>query len=256
VEEQQLETSKPPLAIQLLCKWCGMVFFTRSEYLPPDPYQNPHGESYVGWRRIPSPECRAKGAHYPWDNWFPELPNCCSVPCDVRFRFVRTKDTCADSRQVEERLANTGGVDVKDLDTIFTHWHRVVDPLMVGFDNIFDHVQNIASRASSYPPYDISRDIEGNTCISIALAGFQKNELKVYVDGGILHVSYDKVDPTTGDILSTKVLHQGIARRSFDLQFRLSDKVEVYSAAMSDGMLTIQLKQVDPEVNQKTIEIQ
>lgn len=42
-------------------------------------------------------------------------------------------------------------------------------------------------------------------------------------------------------------LHQGIAQRAFKLSFRLADHIEVKSAGLANGLLSVELLRVVPE---------
>ncbi len=46
---------------------------------------------------------------------------------------------------------------------------------------------------------------------------------------------------------SVTYLHQGIAQRAFKLSFRLADHIEIKSADLSNGLLSIDLLRVVPE---------
>jgi molecular chaperone IbpA len=120
-----------------------------------------------------------------------------------------------------------------------------------------------------YPPYDITSDGNGLTTIAVALAGLKQSDIDIYVEGNTLNVKYEKpevkteFDPdkthTVGEVLEEgklSFIHKGIARRSFNLSWKLKPGVEVKSASMEDGMLRISLKKTVVEPERKKIEIQ
>lgn len=90
---------------------------------------------------------------------------------------------------------------------------------------------------SSYPPYNVVK-LEGNRyLISIAVAGFTKDELDISVKENMLEINSVGRDEKT----SAKVLYQGIAQRTFTLAFTLDEFVEVNTAVLKDGLLNIHL---------------
>ncbi len=118
--------------------------------------------------------------------------------------------------------------------------------LSVGFDSIFDRFFNMdTTRDSGYPPYNIRKDNELQYSIEIALAGFSKDDIEVEVTDGQL-VIRSKENEKDED-KSESFVHKGIARRSFNRTFSLSDDIIVKGADLKDGMLIINLERVIPD---------
>jgi molecular chaperone IbpA len=69
------------------------------------------------------------------------------------------------------------------------------------------------------------------------------NALDISVENGVLTISGGKGDETR----ERQYLHQGIANRAFERRFNLAEHVEVTEAALSDGMLTVNLRREVPE---------
>ena len=130
--------------------------------------------------------------------------------------------------------------------------HRL-RPLSIGFDSLFDHLESVLQfdeASKSYPPYNIVKTDDTNFVVEIAVAGFTKEDISVSVDGGKLIVA------TQSDTLDDrKIIHRGIAKRYFKKTFTLADNVEVVSASMADGLLSINVEKVIPE-EQQPIEIE
>lgn len=130
--------------------------------------------------------------------------------------------------------------------------HRL-RPLSIGFDSLFDHLESVLQfdeAGKSYPPYNIVKTDDTHFVVEIAVAGFTKEDISVSVDGGKLIVV------TQSDTLDDrKIIHRGIARRYFKKTFTLADNVEVVSASMADGLLSINVEKVIPE-EQQPIEIE
>ena len=116
----------------------------------------------------------------------------------------------------------------------------------VGFDR-FGSLLNTALRgeqvSTGYPPYNIEATGEDNYDITLALAGFQENELDIQVEKGVLTIRGRK-DPVEE---KRNFLYQGIANRNFERKFTLADHVEVTGAKMENGLLSISLKREIPE---------
>ena len=130
--------------------------------------------------------------------------------------------------------------------------HRL-RPLSIGFDSLFDHLESVLQfdeASKSYPQYNIVKTDDTHFVVEIAVAGFTKEDISVSVDGGKLIVA------TQSDTLDDrKIIHRGIAKRYFKKTFTLADNVEVVSASMADGLLSINVEKVIPE-EQQPIEIE
>ena len=134
-----------------------------------------------------------------------------------------------------------GMVDFRD--TIFSS-------LFVGFDNLFDNISQMSQGSKSlpsYPPYNVLQDGD-DFIIEIALAGIAKKDLNIELQENTLSISYDSSNDIVNDVIEeNKILHKGIAQRSFKRQFTLSEDIVVEGASFKDGMLNIFLKKVLPE---------
>ena len=127
------------------------------------------------------------------------------------------------------------------------------DPFFIGFNRELERlntVHNLATR-QAYPPYDILKLDEDTYRLSLAVAGFSKSDIDVSVDNGTLIVK--------GEITETadaEVVHKGIAGRKFTRTFALGEYMEVSSAELKDGMLTINIVRIVPEDKKpKTIKV-
>lgn len=116
---------------------------------------------------------------------------------------------------------------------------------MVGFDRLFDLIEKSARSANgdNYPPFDLERVAEDRYRITLAVAGFKKDEIDIVAQQNLLQVTGKK---EANQDRST-FLHIGIANRSFERRFELADFVRVESADLADGLLTIELIREIPE---------
>jgi molecular chaperone IbpA len=119
---------------------------------------------------------------------------------------------------------------------------------MVGFDRLFDVLEHNARAASdsNYPPYDIEKSGDDSYRITIAVAGFSRDEIEVTAHQNLLTVAARKADPVEGSETS-HYLHRGIANRAFERRFQLADYVRVTTADVADGLLIIDLVREVPE---------
>ncbi|MEY3378378.1 MAG: small heat shock protein IbpA [Bacteroidota bacterium] len=127
------------------------------------------------------------------------------------------------------------------------------DPFFIGFNRELDRLSNIYREAThqSYPPYNLVKIDDDTYQLSLALAGFSKDEVSVSVDNGSLIVKGEKAEES-----SKEVLHKGIATRKFTRTFALGEYMEVDRAEMADGILNIFVERNIPEEKKpKTIKI-
>ena len=130
------------------------------------------------------------------------------------------------------------------------------DRWSIGYTSAFDELQQLAkaAKASSYPPYNITKFDGGKFMVQIALAGFRKEDITITLEERTLTVASDTEDdenPKYGE-----VLHHGIAQRDFKQTFALAEYVEVESAELKDGILSINLvTNIPDEKKPKVIDI-
>ncbi|KQX25065.1 MULTISPECIES: Hsp20 family protein [unclassified Sphingomonas] len=115
----------------------------------------------------------------------------------------------------------------------------------VGFDRLFDLLETGARTdlADGYPPFDLVKDGDDSYRITLAVAGFRPDEIEIVAQQNQLVVTGHKQDTPSQE----GYLHRGIAARSFERRFQLADFIEVRSAGLEDGLLTIALVREVPE---------
>ncbi len=122
----------------------------------------------------------------------------------------------------------------------------------VGFDRMVDALRSAArvEHLENYPPYDIERTGEDEYRVTLAVAGFRPDELTVTAQQNMLIVAGERREQNgnaTHGNDQRQMLHRGIAARAFERRFELADHVKVVGAALSDGLLTIELRREVPE---------
>jgi molecular chaperone IbpA len=117
------------------------------------------------------------------------------------------------------------------------------DPFFIGFNRELARLNTAhKTNSQSYPPYDLLKLDEDTYRLSIAIAGFSKENINVSVDNGTLIIKGEIVEVTDAE-----VVHKGIAGRKFVRSFALGEYMEVTGAEMKDGMLHIDIDRVVPE---------
>jgi len=131
-------------------------------------------------------------------------------------------------------------------------------PLSVGFDDVFDHFESMFDydmvNVSNYPPYNIVKTGDNKFDIEVALAGFNKKDINVTSENGMLTIESKQEDKSKDK--DGEVLHKGISKRYFKKSFTIADDVEIKGAELKDGMLRVSMEKIVPEAKKlKTIEI-
>tara|TARA_B100000029_G_scaffold392077_1_gene389056 strand:+ start:287 stop:736 length:450 start_codon:yes stop_codon:yes gene_type:complete len=135
-------------------------------------------------------------------------------------------------------------------------------PVSVGFDSIFDHFGSmfdddfISDIQPSYPPYNIVKSGKNTYDIEVALAGFNKKDINVNVEDGMLTIETKKEDKTSEKDEDGEILHKGISKRYFKRSFTIANDVKVKGAELKDGLLKVSMEKIVPEEKKlKTIEV-
>ena len=124
----------------------------------------------------------------------------------------------------------------------------------IGFDRLFDLLEanSRANSAENYPPFNLERLADDRYRITLAVAGFARDEIEITAQQNMLLVTGKKDDKAN----TPNFLHVGIANRSFERRFELADFVFVEDARLNDGLLVIDLVREVPEaMKPKTIAI-
>jgi molecular chaperone IbpA len=131
------------------------------------------------------------------------------------------------------------------------------DPFFIGWNRDLARL-NSAHKINSqaYPPYDLIKLDEDTYRLSIAVAGFSREDINVSLDNGTLLIEGEIKEQSDGRKKYPEIVHKGIASRKFARTFSLGEYMEVTGADFKDGMLNIDLDRVVPEEKKpKTIKI-
>jgi molecular chaperone IbpA len=123
----------------------------------------------------------------------------------------------------------------------------------VGFDRLPDLLDDVMRRepADNYPPYDIQKTGENSYRITMAIAGFAPDDIAITAQPNLLVIAGRKQNQE-----DVQYLHHGLAMRAFERRFNLDDYMEVKSASMEHGLLSLELVREVPEaMKPRTIQI-
>lgn len=129
------------------------------------------------------------------------------------------------------------------------------NPLLLGFDEIERLLDQVSKNGNDgYPPYNIEQINDGKDNqiirITLAVAGFSNDDLEITVEENQLVIRGKQADDPT-----RTYLHRGIAARQFVRTFVLADGMEAGTANLTNGLLAVDLKRVQPERRVKKIKI-
>ena len=138
----------------------------------------------------------------------------------------------------------TGALSPRYITSNFDKLLRDIEKHSIGLDGWFDrfeHAQDV-----NYPPYNLVKESDSAYRLELALAGFKRDEVKVYTEHNQLVVEASK--NADNDV---EYVHRGLASRAFKRAWTLADDVEVREVKFEDGILSVHLSRIIPEKYQK-----
>ena len=120
-------------------------------------------------------------------------------------------------------------------------------PLLLGFDHFERLLDQAAKVGDPFPPYNIERFPRTDKApeswrITLAVAGFAKYDLEVAIVDRQLTIK-----GRLGNDGDRDYLHRGIAGRAFTRSFVLAEGMDVASASLRNGLLSVDLIREEPE---------
>jgi len=98
----------------------------------------------------------------------------------------------------------------------------------------------------SYPPHNILKTKEGY-CLELAVAGFKKEEIKVYTEEDNLYVEGLREDIHD----ETEYIYRGLAFRRFSRVWKMPNDLKVDNVTHSDGLISVNFKKIIPEAQRR-----
>ena len=119
----------------------------------------------------------------------------------------------------------------------------------LGFDKFFSELDQAITQgvtaSNAFPRHNVVKITDTDFRIELALAGYNREDLNVVVEDGVLVVSCDKSWAGSDE----SYLHRGISAKKFTRKFPLNESVEVKGSTFVNGLLMVFLEQVTPEAN-------
>ena len=116
---------------------------------------------------------------------------------------------------------------------------------MIGAEDWFTEFHQHFKNTNKYPPYNTIKLSNHEYRVEVALAGFKKEDLKVYTQEGKLIIEGSK----SGD--EKNYMHKGLAQRAFTRTWALPDDLVVKSVNFEDGLLLVDIDRGIPDHQQR-----
>lgn len=117
------------------------------------------------------------------------------------------------------------------------------DPFFIGFNREVERFNSLQQiNRGSFPPYDLLKLDEDKYRLSLAVAGFTKDDITVSVEDSSLMITGEIVE-----VVDAEILHKGIANRKFTRSFELGEYMEVSEVSLKDGMLVVDIDRNIPK---------
>ena len=113
----------------------------------------------------------------------------------------------------------------------------------IGMDEYFDRLFKVHETTSNYPPYNLVQLSNTESRLELALAGFKKEEIRVFTEYGKLFIEGQKEDKES----DSNYIHRGVAQRSFQRAWTIADDTEVKEVTFEDGLLRVELRKIVPD---------
>lgn len=116
----------------------------------------------------------------------------------------------------------------------------------IGFDRMLDELLRLApnqQKSDNYPPFNVIKLDDSKYVIEVAVAGFADDELNIELKDNVLTVTGEQAKRSA----EIEYLYRGISSRNFIRSFTIANNVEVRTAAVKNGILSIALEMLVPE---------
>jgi molecular chaperone IbpA len=123
------------------------------------------------------------------------------------------------------------------------------DPFFIGFNRELERFNSLSKvNNTAFPPYDLLKLDDDNYQLSLAVAGFTRDNLTVSIEDGSLWITGE-----IKEVIDAEVVHKGISARKFTRIFELSEYMEVSNVELKDGMLHINVVRNIPKEKQPKV---
>jgi molecular chaperone IbpA len=118
-----------------------------------------------------------------------------------------------------------------------------IERYSIGMDEWFHRMGAVHESKENYPPYNLIKKSNVRFRLEVALAGFKKEEVKVYSENNKLFVE----GHSASDDEEVEYIHKGVATRDFTRVWTISDDVVIDEVYYYDGVLVVELQRVIPD---------
>ena len=146
------------------------------------------------------------------------------------------------------------GLPVIDRDSFLTPFDKMFDDIIgKSFPEINQQVGVNPFQGTAYPKVNVY-EYNDKVGVIAEIPGLDKKDLNVEVEDGVLTISGEK-HKSVFDEAKAKVLRRELKHSSFKRQFTLGDLLdgENISANFKDGILSVEIPKVEPELPKKTL---
>ena len=133
--------------------------------------------------------------------------------------------------------------EFRNFDRLFDVFNR----RNIGYDWLPTVFEDLAHNVPSvgFPPYDIEKDNDDKYTLKVALAGYKPDDVDVTLDNNVLTVSSGSQKEQESGV--PNFIYKGIAKRSFNISYKLGEHMEVQDAKFDNGLLMIDIVRNIPE---------
>ena len=121
----------------------------------------------------------------------------------------------------------------------------------VGFDKLVDQLTLASKLPQHYPPYNIRKLSDTSYVVELAIAGFGPSDIEVEIEDTKLVIT----GKNTSQVPDSTYVYKGISSKAFTREFTLAENVEITTAAMANGILTLGLQHKKATKKAKKIEV-
>ncbi len=100
----------------------------------------------------------------------------------------------------------------------------------------------------SYPPYNLEQIGSNGLRLTLAVQGYDMDEISIGVTDDYLTIEGTKLAPPKVRDEARKFIHHGIAEQNFRKRFPLWGRIKIEGASFDNGFLTIDAVHLEPQI--------
>lgn len=123
--------------------------------------------------------------------------------------------------------------------------NEMLRQVAIGFDSTLSNALSVNQQ--TFPKYNIIKDTDEKYRLVLALAGYSQDDIEIQQKDKFLEISHTKTEESSKKEDEVEYYHKGISTKGFSFKMALAEHVNVKSAEMKDGLLTLHLELEIPE---------